>query len=104
VQKRHHSVVQGELGAGPSEPMGAGGGSSADVDDGASTWENVEEEDEDMAAVIDRIDMVDNQEIVEDVGEKALEAYSIYAKKEYRKVSHIIISMKDLLTKSPEIE
>jgi hypothetical protein len=97
-------VVQGELGAGPSEPMGAGGEPSADVDDGASTWEDVEEEDEDMAAVMDRSDMADNQEIVEDVGEKALEAYSIYAKKECRKVSHISISTKDLLTKSPEME
>ena len=48
--------------------------------------------------------MADNQEIVEDVGEKALEAYSIYAKKECRKVSHISISTKDLLTKSPEME
>ena len=41
------------MGAGPSEPMGAGGEPSADVDDGASTWEDVEEEDEDMAAVMD---------------------------------------------------
>jgi hypothetical protein len=69
------------LGAGPSEPMGAGGGPSADVDDGASTWKDVEEEDEDMAAVMDRSDIAENQEIVKNVGEKALEAYSIYAKK-----------------------
>jgi hypothetical protein len=98
-------VVEAELGVGPSElGMGAGGVPSADVDDGASTWEDVEEEDEDMAAVMDRSDMVDNQEIVEDIEESALEDYSTYAKKENRKVSHISISTEDLLTKSPEME
>ena len=85
--------MQAELGVGPSGlGVGAGGGPSAVIDDGASTWEDVEEEDEDMAAVMDRSDMVDNWEIVEDIEEKALEAYSDYKKKESGKVSHISIS------------
>jgi hypothetical protein len=98
-------MVEVELGVGPSKlGMGAGGVSSADVDDGTSTWEDVEEEDKDIAVVIDRSDMVDNQEIVKDIEESALEDYSTYAKKENRKVSHISISTEDLLTKSPEME
>jgi hypothetical protein len=101
MQKRHHSVVEAELGVGPSElGIGAGGGPSATVDDGASTWEDIEEEDKDMATVIDCSDMIDNQEIVGDVKEEALEAYSGYAKIANRKVSYI---EKILLTKSLEI-
>jgi hypothetical protein len=101
AQKRHHSVLEAELGVGPSElRMGAGGAPSAAAEDGDSTWEDVEEEDEDMAAVMDRSDMVDNQEIVEDVGDNALEAYSNYAKKESRKVSHISISPEDFTDKA----
>ena len=45
-----------------------------------------------MAVVMDHSDMVDNHEIVEDIRDKALEAYSNYAKKESWKVSHINIS------------
>ena len=53
-------MLEAELRVGPSElGMGAGGAPSAAAEDGDSTWEDVEEEDEDMAAVMDHSDMVD---------------------------------------------
>jgi hypothetical protein len=60
MQKHHHSVVEMELGVGPSElEIGAGRGPSATIDNGASTWEDIEE-DEDMAMVMDYSDMINN--------------------------------------------
>jgi len=82
-------VVERELGVSPSRlGMGAGGELSAAVDDGDSTWEDVEEEDEDLAAAMARKDEID---IVGEVEEMELKDRSNYAMTTGRKVSHISI-------------
>ena len=51
-------MVERELGAGPSElVVEPGGGPSAATDDGDPTWEDVEEEDEDLAASMMKLTM-----------------------------------------------
>jgi hypothetical protein len=87
-----------ELGVSLSrQRIGAGGGLSATINDSTFTWEDVEEEDRDMAAVIDYSNIVDNQKIVEDIEENTLEAYFNYIKKESGKVNHISISIEDFI-------
>jgi hypothetical protein len=72
VQKRHHTVLEYELG------MGEAGGLYALVDDGNPAWEDVEEEDEVLATVMARHDEAENGDVVKEVGEKVLKAYSSY--------------------------
>jgi hypothetical protein len=89
-------VVERELGAGPSElVVEPGGGPSATTDDGDPTWEDVEEEDEDLAAVMARQDERDNGEIVREVEETALNAYTNYAVTAGCEVSYISVSRED---------
>jgi hypothetical protein len=69
--------------------IGAGGAPSANIDDGASTWEDVEEGDKNMTAVIDRSNMVDNQEIVEDIEEKGIgRLFYLYKERELKGKSY----------------
>jgi hypothetical protein len=91
-------VVERELGMGSSE-LGTGGGPSAAVEDGNSAWEDIEEEDEDLAAAMARKDEIDNGEIVWEVEEQALNAYSNCAVTTSRKVSYISISTEDFTDK-----
>ena len=91
-------MVERELGMGSSE-LGAGGGPSAAVEDGDSAWEDIEEEDEDLAAAMARKDEIDNGEIVGEVEEQALSAYSDYAVTTGRKVSYISMSTEDFTDK-----
>ena len=59
--------------------MGEAGGLYAAVDDGNPAWEDVEEEDEVLAAIMARRDEVENGDVVKEVGKKVLKAYSGYA-------------------------
>ena len=107
-------VSTSELGVGPSGlsvgpsglEMGAGWGLSAVVDDSDPTWEDVEEEDEDLAAAMARKDEIDNGEIVGEVEEMVLKDCTDYAVTTGRKVSHISISTEDftdIITRSLRI-
>ena len=107
-------VSTSELGVGPSGlsvgqsglEMGAGWGLSAVVDDSDPTWEDVEEEDEDLAAAMARKDEIDNGEIVGEVEETVLKDCTDYAVTTGRKVSHISISTEDftdIITRSLRI-
>ena len=89
-------MMERELGAGPSKlVVEPGGGPSAATDDGDPTWEDVEEEDKDLAASMTRHDEIDNGEIVGEVEETALNAYTNYAVMAGREVSYISISRED---------
>ena len=90
-------MVERELGMGSSE-LGVGRGPSAAVEDGDSAWEDIEE-DEDLAAAMARKDEIDNGEIVGEVKEQALSAYSDYAVITGRKVSYISMSTEDFTDK-----
>ena len=72
-----------------------GGGLSAATDDGDPIWEDVEEEDEDLATVIARHDERDNGEIVRKVEEAALNTYTDYAVTAGCEVSYISVSRED---------
>jgi hypothetical protein len=86
-------VLERELGVGSSElGVGPGGGPSAATDDNDPTWEDVEEEDEDLASAMARHDDIDNGEIVREVEETELKAYSEYAMTTGREVCYISIS------------
>ena len=87
------SVGPSGLSVGPSGlEMGAGWGLSAIVNDSDPTWEDVEKEDEDLAAAIARKDKIDNGETVGEVEETVLKDRTVYAVTTGRKVSHISIS------------
>ena len=62
------SVGPSGLSVGPSGlEMGAGWGLSAIVDDSNPTWEDVEEEDKDLAVAMACKDEIDNGEIIGEV-------------------------------------
>ena len=84
------------MGAGLSKlVVEPGGRLSATTDDSDPTWEDVEEEDEDLAAVMARHDIRDNGEIAGEVEETALNAYTDYAVTAGREVSYISVSRED---------
>lgn len=61
-------MIEYELG------MGEAGGLFARVDDGNPAWEDVEEEDETLAAIMAQRDEAENGDMVENVGEEELRA------------------------------
>jgi hypothetical protein len=82
VQKRHHSVVEVELG------IGAGGGPQAElpsavIDDGNDVWEDMEQ-DEDKTCKGDADDDYD----MEDIDDAALSKITNFAYKTDNNVSH----------------
>jgi|HubBroStandDraft_2_1064218.scaffolds.fasta_scaffold132121_1 hypothetical protein len=82
IQKRHHSVVEMELG------IGAGGGPQAElpsavIDDGNDVWEDMEE-DEDKTCEDDADDDYD----MEDIDDAALSKITNFAYKTDNNVSH----------------
>jgi hypothetical protein len=89
VQKRHHSVVEVELG------IGAGGGPQAElpsavIDDGNDIWEDMEE-DEDKTCEDDTDDDYDMEDIdddMEDIDDAALSKITNFAYKTDNNVSH----------------
>jgi hypothetical protein len=89
-------VLERELGVGSSKlGVGPGEGLSATSDDSNPTWEDVEEEDEDLASAMARHDDIDNGEIVREVEETELNIYSDYAMTTGREVCYISISRED---------